>query len=195
MSLENIDRPSSRLSQQPPPIHNLTVQMPWARLQIPPAQPAVARPLPANCVSSRMRSCEGLEQASRANPCQINTSIKSHRNPPVINTYKNIRLKVEQNQHLQKNRGEGGPSACFHPPEHVHVARQGRNKNVALSKSRLTCFQALTDICHSLFCTAKMARSLFSIYCALFAQNTRGGGGYTLNATLEVFANGLSGQV
>src|ERR1700674_2868727 len=35
----------------------------------------------------------------------MNTSIKVHCNPSAINTYKNTGLKVEQNQHLQKNRG------------------------------------------------------------------------------------------
>ena len=41
-------------------------------------------------------------------PCTMNTYVKSSSNPFAINTYKNARLKVEQNQHLQKNRGEGG---------------------------------------------------------------------------------------
>jgi hypothetical protein len=43
-----------------------------------------------------------------ANPSIINTSVKSHFNPPTINTYKNTRLKVPWNQYLQKNRGGGG---------------------------------------------------------------------------------------
>ena len=37
----------------------------------------------------------------------MNTYEKTHFNPPAINTYKNAGLKVEQNQHLQKNRGVG----------------------------------------------------------------------------------------
>src|ERR1700676_5478459 len=40
-------------------------------------------------------------------PIGINTYVKSSFNPSVINTYKNTRLKVEQNQHLQKSRGVG----------------------------------------------------------------------------------------
>jgi len=44
---------------------------------------------------------------------RINTSKKSHFNSSTINTYKNARLKVVQNQHLQKNRGGGGVCICF----------------------------------------------------------------------------------
>ena len=38
---------------------------------------------------------------------RMNTYVKSRRKPTAINTYKNTGLKVEQNQHLQKNRGAG----------------------------------------------------------------------------------------
>src|ERR1700674_74033 len=41
----------------------------------------------------------------KPNPSIINTYEKSHFNPYAINTYKNARLKVEQNQHLQKKAG------------------------------------------------------------------------------------------
>jgi len=40
------------------------------------------------------------------NPRTINTSVKSIFNSPIINTYKIARLKVTQNQHLQK-KGAG----------------------------------------------------------------------------------------
>jgi hypothetical protein len=42
-----------------------------------------------------------------ANPCTMNTYAKSACNSSRINTYKIAGLKVVQNQHLQKNRGEG----------------------------------------------------------------------------------------
>src|SRR3990170_7218725 len=45
---------------------------------------------------------------------RMNTYKKSPRNSPEMNTYKIIGLKVVQNEHLQKYRGEGGrnsPSA------------------------------------------------------------------------------------
>src|ERR1700676_1593850 len=43
----------------------------------------------------------------KANVIKINTYEKMSRNSFAINTYKNIRLKVEQNQHLQNTRGDG----------------------------------------------------------------------------------------
>jgi len=51
--------------------------------------------------------CSALSDIS-AKPRIINTYEKTPYNPLTINTYKNARLKVVQNQHLQKNRGGGG---------------------------------------------------------------------------------------
>jgi hypothetical protein len=48
-----------------------------------------------------------ISPAERPMSRRINTYKKSPCKPSAINTYKNARLKVEQNQHLQKNRGEG----------------------------------------------------------------------------------------
>jgi hypothetical protein len=106
MCLGNIACPSTRLRQQPCPLHDLTIRVARVSFRIPlPPSPA-AQPLLvlASRISRRPRSC-GLPRISRANPCKINTSIKSAYNPSIINTYKNARLKVPWNQHLQKNRG------------------------------------------------------------------------------------------
>jgi hypothetical protein len=42
---------------------------------------------------------------SEPNPSTINTSKKSHFNSSIMNTYTNTRLKVVQNEHLQKKGG------------------------------------------------------------------------------------------
>jgi len=42
------------------------------------------------------------------NTIRMNTCAKSHFNPFVMNTYKNTRLKVVWNEHLQKKGGVGG---------------------------------------------------------------------------------------
>jgi hypothetical protein len=58
----------------------------------------------------------GSETGTRGlNPSIINTSKKSHFNPSTINTYENARLKVEQNQHLQKKGGVPPLDFHFHP--------------------------------------------------------------------------------
>jgi len=47
-------------------------------------------------------------QSGPPNTIRMNTYAKSHFNPFVMNTYKNTRLKVVQNEHLQKKGGVGG---------------------------------------------------------------------------------------
>ena len=77
--------------------------------------------------------------AQHPNPSIINTSEKSHFNPSTINTYKNTRLKVVQNQHLQK-MGGGTPSRfstftrLCSSGRSPRPARRVRPKNVELSR-------------------------------------------------------------
>ena len=57
----------------------------------------------------------GPQYAKCNNPSTINTSTKSTRNTSRINTYKIAELKVPQNEHLQKNRGQGTPAPARNP--------------------------------------------------------------------------------
>jgi hypothetical protein len=70
-------------------MHDLTIRIASVYLRPPPTRSVAAQPSHAGW---RTRSSEGVMQENHANPC-------------TINTYKNARLKVVQNQHLQKNRG------------------------------------------------------------------------------------------
>jgi hypothetical protein len=72
-------------------------------------------PLPASGLSFEQKSGRARSAKPRES-CQAlqNQHLqKSSRNSREMNTYKIIRLKVEQNEHLQKNVGGAGPSALI----------------------------------------------------------------------------------
>jgi len=83
-----------------------------------------------DCRSDQDRHPEGatrpngpLPNPTTPNVPRMNTYAKSHFNPFAMNTYKNARLKVVQNEHLQKKGGGGGAAEQHPPPRARQVAR------------------------------------------------------------------------